>query len=273
MTSCRATLRRRIVVTLIGSWLLLGAAPPANSSPSSQREAGKTVVTSGAPAEQPDRSKAPCVGKPVDRESELCAQWVSADAAEASARFAGHTFWAGLATLLAAIAAAGYAATAARAARDTLRHERSLILPRFQITAELRVFAGSNNVLRLTLCVVGDNPARALVIEELTYEKGALGARQVLEQVRSDTFEDSQTFIAEFRPPGMAAGYVGREQVEALVGEEVALVASWCCRDVSGALRATDVALRGRFVSRSDPGDRALEIAAIMSGTTFDRSI
>jgi hypothetical protein len=219
-----------------------------------------------------DRLNAPCTGTDVDRSSALCAQWVSADAARASAFWAMSSFMAGLATLAAALAAALYAARAANATRDALRHERSLVIPRFEVVLKVSIYAGSNNDVWLSLNVVGDNPARALAFDELVYEEGVLGPREVLRTSSTSASKDRQHLTLHFVPPGLLSGYFGRAQVSELVGEHAKFVASWSCRDVAGNHRRRSVTLGGVIKSRTDGPGGTIEASIEMSAATYDEA-
>lgn len=94
---------------------LTGAAPAAPTNPRAA-EKGSAVVASPSP-------DLGCRAGQDDRQSDLCAQWKAADAAQESARWTARSFWLALigtliggGTLFAAIAAAFYARHAAREA-------------------------------------------------------------------------------------------------------------------------------------------------------------
>ncbi len=264
----------KFVVSIGAFGLLAGAAsaPPRTRTDASVEQAriADAAERIASRLEQPDGLNAECARGVEDRRSALCAQWVSADAAESSAYWAWVSAMIGVATLGAAVVAAIYAARAANAARDALGHERSLVLPRFQLTAKLKVYAGSNNDLWVSLDVVGDSPARALTFAALTYAGGMLGPREKLVLTSETASDDGQHLTLHFKPPGMLAQFCSRDQVGELVGKQLAFEASWSSRDAAGRLGRRAVALDGRFATwTSTP---VTEIWADMTASTYDET-
>ncbi len=84
-------------------------------------------------SEKPEQLTNPCEIGEDNRNSDLCAQWKAADAADKSAYWSGSTFWLGVFgavigtfTLIAAVAAAFYAKSAVKAAWGTIGATREV---------------------------------------------------------------------------------------------------------------------------------------------------
>lgn len=114
--------------------------PPQNAGAQQQDQPAQEQVTVPPPAfglieqpQEPDQLTNPCEPGEDNRNSDLCAQWKAADAADKSANWAGPTFWLGIVgagigvfTLVAAVGAAIFAKSAANATWKTVEVTRGI---------------------------------------------------------------------------------------------------------------------------------------------------
>jgi hypothetical protein len=125
---------RRIIIAVVGI-VLIGAAEQHDRSDESNQAAARREISSkldriASALEQPPSGESPdpgCEPGQDNRQSDLCAQWKAADAADKAAWWAGATFWLAIAgmvvgagTLVAAVLAAGYAKQAADHAKSSV---------------------------------------------------------------------------------------------------------------------------------------------------------
>ena len=131
----------RLFVLALGLILIGHGKPPEQggqgekpSIVTSTKQSLQDTATALNVANRPNRFGKPCTGGEDDRQSELCAQWRAADAAIATVFWAQGTFWVGIilgiGTLVAAVAAAVFAARAVDTAERALRDgERAFVYP------------------------------------------------------------------------------------------------------------------------------------------------
>lgn len=174
----------RCAVLVALGWLILAASPlyknrtnahQPGAYANTQQSRRDITVALNKPDGIPDTDKG-CEKGQENRNSDLCAQWKAADAAQASADWTGLMYpWVvvgtiiGGLTLFAAAAAAIYARDAAKAAGMSLDHERVRTIAELQpyvFPSTLKLEPASaiaNEQVVVTFKNFGQTPARALI--------------------------------------------------------------------------------------------------------------
>jgi hypothetical protein len=170
-----------------------------------------------------DETAEPCEKGKDNRNSDLCAQWKAADAAEVSADWAGDTFWLGLVgtvfgcfTLIAAALAAYYAK---RAAEETKRgadaaHD-AIVVTRELGQVQVRAYVAIGNIR-----VIGFNPD---MTPEISYKIKNVGQSPAMR------FQNVSRFAIAEKPDEAKLNFAGGEKwdgpsVDLLPGAESAQI-------------------------------------------------
>lgn len=211
---------RGVVIALAGL-ALLGASPPQQRQDAGQAQSASAQVNqpslprAAVEADETPEGGEPCREGSDNRNSDLCAQWKAADAAESSANAAWLLGVAGviigILTLGAAIAAASYAKQAAEAGFGAIKQgEKALRQSDRTAKAELRAYVVVNDasydfahmkappVVSLRLVNVGQTPA---------YDVCATGVLRFAEEpptnLRFDMRKEPRTILGRDIPINM----------------------------------------------------------------------
>lgn len=185
--------------------IVVAVLPPNEGGSAEQPNGGETqqAVTGPAaeavppvqPTDEPPGYTDPCNKGEDNRNSDLCAQWKAADAAQESAKWTRRSFWIGLAgtgigglTLFAAIAAAFYARDAAKhagaavtqaenatkAANDTVDVTRDIGARQLRAYLTVRAYTVVVNNAHVEVKIVGQNTGQTPALNVTTWTVVAL---------------------------------------------------------------------------------------------------
>ncbi|RYG38885.1 MAG: hypothetical protein EON93_01175 [Burkholderiales bacterium] len=196
----------RCIVLAAFGWLVLAASPPDNRAQGKDQRAAQSAQQSlsdiAAALKSANEPKAPdpgCEQGRDNRNSDLCAQWKAADAAEESATWTRRTFWLTLGGLVIGGATLGAAVFAALYARDAAR-EGARSANAADNTHKAYV-ASERAVLRITDAFVRDHPERvypAFSIEAKNIGRGNAKIFDVSWQVEGGPMWDGKPRFSQY---------------------------------------------------------------------------